>query len=113
GRNDEATPSTHPHARDTVLPTPDQSPQREFDGLAAIPGAVELLTGVVFDTDIVHSHRPARHRLCAVADHHVVDDQIGRCGAIWKFNLGFRRHDGLRYAPIALSPTAATGTLDP
>ena len=54
----------------------DQPPQGELDGLAAIPGAVELLTGVVLDPDVVHGHRSARHRLRAVADHQVLDDQV-------------------------------------
>src|SRR4029079_8217048 len=99
GWDDESAPTARPHARDTVLPSLDQSAQWELDGLAAIPRAVELLAAVVLDADIVHSHRSARHCLNTVADHHVVDDQLSRCGSVGKFNLGFSRHGRLRYAP--------------
>ena len=57
GRDDEFSASAHPHAGDPVLPTLNQSPQRELDGLAAIPGAVELFAGVVLDADVVHFAR--------------------------------------------------------
>ena len=77
------------HAGDAVLPALDQAAQRELDGLAAVPGTVELLAGVVLDADVVHLDVAAGHGLSTVADHHVVDDQLGGRRAVGEFDLGF------------------------
>ena len=60
--------------------------------LAPIPGTVELVAGVVFDSDVMHFDSTAGHGLGAVADHQVLDDEFVGRGAVGKFNLRFRCH---------------------
>src|SRR5690606_40338321 len=61
-RDDELAASADLHARNAVLPTLDQTAQRELDGLTAPPGGVELLAGVVLDTRVVHGDGRSEER---------------------------------------------------
>src|SRR5258707_13887350 len=91
-RDDKLATATDLHAGDAVLPALDEPAQRELDGLAAIPRAVEFVAGVVLDADIVHLDIAAGHRLRAVADHQVLDDEVGRRGPVGKFDLWLGSH---------------------
>src|SRR5215470_3038742 len=62
-RDGQLTAAADLHAGDAVLPALNQAAQRELDRLAAVPRAVELFAGVVFDADVVHVDRAAWHRL--------------------------------------------------
>src|SRR6185369_8921647 len=86
-RNGQLTAATDLHARDAVLPALDQAAQRELDGLAAVPRAVEFFAGGVLDADVVHFDGAAWDGLRAVADHQVLDDKLGRRGSVGKLDL--------------------------
>src|ERR1700712_5453641 len=67
-RDDELAATADLHSRDTVLPALDQTAERELDGLAPVPGRIELLAAAEFDAQVVHPDLRARHRLCSVAN---------------------------------------------
>jgi Protein of unknown function (DUF2630) len=92
-RYDELTTATDLHPGDAVLPALNKPAQRELDGLAAVPRAVELLAGVVLDADVVHFDRGAGHGLGTVADDDVFDDEFSRSRAGWEVDLWLVRHD--------------------
>lgn len=79
GRNRETTAAADLHALHTVVPTLDDlaSPQSELERLHPIPRRVELLTGRPRHADVVHRDVLAGHRLVAVADRLVLDQEIG------------------------------------
>ena len=83
----ELTAAADLHAGDPVLPALDQAAQRELDGLAAVPRAVEFFAGVVLDADVVHLDGATGHGLGAIADHQILDDKLGGRGSVGKFNL--------------------------
>src|SRR5689334_14581758 len=62
-RDGELTTAADLHPWDAVLPALDQAAQRKLDGLAAVPRAVELITGVVLDSDVVHLDGATGHGL--------------------------------------------------
>ena len=75
-RRDGQLPATADlHPGDAVLPALDQAAERKFDGLATIPGGVELLPGGEFHAEVVHADRAAGLRLGSVADRQVDDFQ--------------------------------------
>ena len=67
-RDGQLSASADPHSGNPVLPALDESTQGEADRLTAIPGAVELLPGVVLHSDVVNVDHIARLSLGAVAD---------------------------------------------
>ena len=92
GWDDELAPAAHLHSGNTVLPTLDEAAQREFDGLAAAPRAVELFTGVVLDTHVMHLYGAAWAGFGSIADHQVFNDEFCGRWAARKFDLWFAWH---------------------
>src|SRR5690606_36445137 len=87
-RDGQLAASADLHARDALLPALDEAAQRELDGLAASPGRVELLAGVVLDAGVVHRDGVAGLRLVAVSHDEVADDQFGGGGSGGGVELG-------------------------
>ena len=58
-RDGEPAATADLHARDALVPARDDpaAAQRELEGLAAVPGGVELLAGGEGDADVVHADR--------------------------------------------------------
>ena len=73
-RANELATSADLHAGDAVLPALDEARERELDGLAAAPAGVELLAGLVLDTDVVDVDDATGPGLVALTDDQV-DDQ--------------------------------------
>src|SRR5271157_1962945 len=89
GWDHQLTPTAHLHSRNTVLPSLDEPTQREFDGLAPTPRAVEFFAGVVLDTDIVDLDHATRLGFGSVSDHQVFDDELCGRRAARKVDLWF------------------------
>src|SRR5581483_9539527 len=59
----------------------------ELEGLAAVPGRIELLAGAKCDADVVHRYRLAGHSLVARALDDVVDTELERDVAVGLLDL--------------------------
>src|ERR1700761_3955878 len=92
GWDHQLPPAADLHSGDTVLPSLDETAQRELDGLTPTPGAVELFASVVLDADVVHFDDTTRHGFGSVPDHKVIDDELCGRGAAGKFKLWFAWH---------------------
>src|SRR5699024_2646916 len=71
-----------------LLPALDEAVQREGDGLATIPGGVELLTVLEVDTHVVDGDVPAGNGLVALSHRDVLGDELGGRGALGHVDLG-------------------------
>src|SRR3954462_3963882 len=89
-RDDDAPASADLHALDPLVPPGDHltGAESEVQGLAAVPGGVELLPRRVRDTHVVRPDRHAGLRLRAVADDLVDHLQVLGRGAVGEVDLG-------------------------
>jgi hypothetical protein len=80
GRDGEPPPTTDLHPGHTLVPAGDDHlrAEAEREGVAAVPGGVELLAGRPAVADVVHRAGGAVDGLRAVAHHQVLDLQAGR-----------------------------------
>ena len=88
-RDDELAATADLHARNAVLPTLDETLQRECDRLSATPRAVEFFATVVVDADVVHLDGASGHGFWSIADDQILDDELCGSWATGKFNLRF------------------------
>ena len=94
GRNGQPTAAAHLHAGDTTVPSFDDlaCAQAEVEGLPTIPTCVELTAGAPGNACIVNDHSLADHRLVAIADLLVIDDEFGGRVALGDADDGFVGH---------------------
>jgi len=85
----QLTPTADLHSRNAVLPALNEATQREFDGLAATPRAVEFFAAVVINADVVHLDGASGRGFGSIPDHQVFDDELSGRWAAGKLNLGF------------------------
>src|SRR5262249_33058111 len=79
-RNGQLAASTDPHARDALVPAGDDLPGTEPEAERRVPRPrrVELVAVRVRDADVMDGDLLARASLGTLADHDVVDHQVGR-----------------------------------
>src|SRR5690606_17950221 len=82
------------HARDALLPAPDEVAERELNRLTAAPRGVELLERLEVDTEVVHLDGVAGRRLLAGALDDVHDHEVGRRVALVELHFGLAAHIG-------------------
>ncbi|OEI69059.1 hypothetical protein Cus16_0888 [Curtobacterium sp. ER1/6] len=87
-RDDELAAAADLHAGDALLPAAHERREREVDRLAAVPGAVELVAGLVLDAGVVHLDRRAGGGFVAGPLHDVGDLELGGGRALGGVELG-------------------------
>src|SRR5690606_35824985 len=92
GRDGQLAATAHAHTRDTPVPSRDHltGAEAEVEGLAAVPGRIELLAAGERNPDVVHADGVARSGCIAVADRDVLAQQVRGRLTRWLLHYRFR-----------------------
>src|SRR5690606_14523672 len=106
-RDDELAAAADLHAGHALVPARDDAAgaERELEGGAAVPRGVELLAGGEGDADVVDADLVARLGLGAVAEHEVLDLQVGGRVAAREVDLRLRECHEVLLLTMAMNPT--------